>query len=259
MARRGPRYMRRTTNSMLDALLQSVKKACSEQGLNWEVLHGIVEHLKSSPGFDHFYDHAYEQLVEEIKEEELEQKRVYAFGRLMIHPLAPLLRDGTFERSILPNVFSFFHLVLGDDAEIFNQTCLDIVARLKEKRGEDFTWLDFYDDIDAKMVQWRTLVRIAESFKRWDVRKDWFLNLMQYTPTTISTAQNAFVVKEHAAEERAEPHIFTNREFCLFFQALFSPLTEIAAKDGAAFRAEFGSDPHHRIGPFLMHLAACPI
>jgi hypothetical protein len=251
--------MRKTTNSMLDALLQSVQQAGNKQPISWDVLHSIVEHLKTSQTFDHFYRHAYEQLVEEIKEEELEQKRVYAFGRLMIHPLAPLLRAGTFDRCMLPNVFSFFHLVLGDDADAFNGHCLEVLARLRDELGDDFTWESFYDDADAKLVQWRTLVRIAESFKRWDVRKDWFLNLMQYTPTTISTAQNAFVVKEHAAEERAEPRVFTNHEFCIFFQALFAPLTEIGPQDEARFRAQFGADPHHKIGAFLMNLAACPV
>ncbi len=156
------------------------------------------------------------------------------------------------------NVFSFYHLVLGEEAQTWDDECRTLVEGLKTQLGDEFQWDAFYGDPAAKRILWRALVRIAASFKRWEVRRDWFIKLMQYTPTTVSMGQNAFVVKtgEH---EPAEPRVFTNHEFCQFFQAQFSPLTEMSADDLTAFRREFGADPHHLIGDFLLHLASCPV
>lgn len=257
MGSRGPKLLRRTTNVVLDALLQAAETAYHGKPLTKETLHDIVDGLKISAQFDEFYRRAYRELMEVVDEEKLEQRRQNAFGRLMVHPLTELFHKDILDRDILPNVFSFFHLVLGDDAEVFGERCLERVRQLREDLGEDFSWDAFYNDTRAKVVLWHTLVRIAQSFRRWDVRKDWFMKLMQYTPNTVSLGQSAFVVREHNGHE--EPRVFNNHHFCAFFQALFSPLTDMDKADEARFRDEFGSDFHHLIGQFLVHLAACEV
>ncbi len=258
MGSRGPKLLRRTTNVVLDALLQAADTAYPGKPLSRDILHDIVDGLKISGQFDEFYRRAYRELMEVVDEEKLEQRRQNAFGRLMVHPLSELFHKDILSRDILPNIFSFLHLVLGDDAEIYGERCLKRVRDLREELGEDFSWDVFYDDPEAKVVMWRTLVRIAESFKRWDVRKDWFMKLMQYTPSTVSLGQSAFVVREHGGHHD-EPHIFNNHHFCAFFQALFSPLTDMDKADEKHFREMFGTDPHHLIGHFLVHLAACEV
>ncbi len=258
MGSRGPKLLRRTTNHVLDALLQAAETAYSGKPLSKDTLHDIVEGLKISGQFDEFYRRAYRELMEVVDEEKLEQRRQNAFGRLMVHPLTELFHKDILDRDILPNVFSFFHLVLGDEAETYGERCTERVRELRERLGDEFSWDAFYDDPAAKIVLWHTLVRIANSFKRWDVRKDWFMKLMQYTPSTVSLGQSAFVVREHAPGHD-EPRVFGNHHFCAFFQALFSPLTDMDKADEARFRAEFGTDPHHLIGQFLVHLAACEV
>ncbi|MBX9635345.1 MAG: hypothetical protein K2X44_10230 [Magnetospirillum sp.] len=257
MGSRGPRLLRKTTNVVLDALLQAAEQAYHNQSVGVNGLHDIVEGLKVSGQFDEFYRRAYREMMEVVEAEKLEQKRQNAFGRLIIHPLSGLLDDGTLDRDILPNIFSFIHLVLGDDAESYGERCQDLVRTIREDLIDDFTWDAFYHDPAAKIIQWHTLTRIATSFKRWDLRKDWFIKLMQYTPSTVSLGQSAFVVREH--DHADEPRVFGNHEFCAFFQALFLPLTDMDKDDEAAFRKEFGSDPHHLIGQFLVHLASCQI
>ncbi|WP_338086844.1 hypothetical protein [Magnetospirillum aberrantis] len=257
MGSRGPKLLRRTTNVVLDALLQAAEGAYRDKPLSRDVLHDIVDGLKISSHFDDFYRRVYRELMEVVDEEKLEQRRQNAFGRLMVHPMSELFHKEILSRDILPNVFSFFHLVLGDEAEIYGERCLRRVRDLREEMGENFSWDDFYNDRQAKSVLWHTLVRIADSFKRWDVRKDWFMKLMQYTPSTVSLGQSAFMVREHANHD--EPHIFNNHHFCAFFQALFSPLTDMDKADEKQFHEEFGADPHHLIGQFLVHLAACNV
>jgi len=256
MVSRGVQHLRKTTNTVLDALIQAAERGRPPlPGI--AALHDIVATLKTSTTFDEFYHRAYREMLEIVAGEKQEQKRLNLFGRLMIHPMSPLFETGDFDRDILPNVFSFLHLVLGDESEMFGGQCTKIVAGLRDELGDEFSWDAFYDDPEAKLIQWRTLVRIAASFKRWDVRRDWFIKLMQYTPSSVSVGQSAFVVKDTGDHEPAEPCVFTGRHFCQFFQAMFRPLTEIRRADENGFRQEFGADPHHLIGEFLMHLASC--
>lgn len=256
MGSRGPKILRRTTNIVLDALLKAAQTAYHGKPMGFDALHGIVENLKNAGTFDDFYRRTYSELVEVVELDKLEQKRTNAFGRLMVHPLAPLFDDGVLDRAILPNVFSFLHLVLGEDAQRMGEQCNEIVTALRDELEDNFSWDDFYDSLPAKKILWQTLTRVAGSFKRWDLRKDWFIKLMQYTPTTVSLGQNAFVTRAHDPHE--ERRVFSEREFTLFFQALFTPLVNITPADEHRFREEFGSDPHRLIGPFLVHLAACP-
>jgi hypothetical protein len=255
MGSRGPRHLRKTTNVVLDALLHAAQDAGRAIGPN--VLHDIVENLKASNAFEDFYRRAYRELMEIVENEKLEMKRTNAFGRLVVHPLTPLFHEGVLARDILPNVFSFIHLVLGDEADMYGEQCQQIVKSLKSEQGDEFSWDHFYDDQRCKVVLWHTLVRIAASFKRWELRKDWFIKLMLYQPTTVSLSSSTFVTRDHDPND--EPRVFGEREFCQFFHALFEPLKDMLPKDEALFKKEFGADPHHHIGPFLVNLTTCRV
>jgi hypothetical protein len=257
MGARGPRHLRQTTNVVLDALVTAVEQAAHGQPLSKRMLEDIVAGLKVSPGFDDFYRHCYRELMDIVENERLEQRRTNPFGRLVIHALGKLFDQGNITRDLLPNTFSFIHLVLGDEADIYGERCHDILKSLKDDLRDDFIWDAFYSDPRSKLILWHTLVRIAASFKRWDVRKDWFIKLMQYRPTTVSLGSNAFVTREHDAGD--EHRVFGEREFCQFFHALFEPLKDLPPSDDVLFRKEFGADPHHLIGPFLVNLTMCAV
>lgn len=257
MSERGPQHLRKTTNVVLDALLMAVEKAAHGQSLSLTMLDSIVSGLKVSATFEDFYHRSYREMMEIVEGEKREQRRSNAFGRLFVHPLSPLFKDGTLDRALVPNTLNFLHMVLGDEVEAHAERCRAIVDALRDELGDHFTWDAFYDDGEAKVVLWRTLVQISASFKRYDLRKDWFIKLMQNRPTAVSLASNAFVVRDHDPNE--EPIVFGEHEFCAFFHALFDPLAELSARDDAAFRKEFGADPHHLIGGFLVNLASCTV
>lgn len=257
MGARGPQHLRKTTNVVLDALVQAVEAAGHGQPLSLGLLETVVAGLKVSASFDDFYHRSYREMMDIVECEKREQRRSNAFGRLMLHPLSTLFHDGSLDRALVTNIFSFLHLVLGDEVEVYSQRCKDTVQALKDDLGDFFNWDAFYDDPESKIVLWHTLVQIAASFKRYDLRKDWFIKLMQYRPTTVSVASNAFITRGHDPNE--EPLVFGEREFCLFFHALFDSLLELSPKDDAAFRKEFGADPHHLIGGFLVNLSMCVV
>lgn len=116
MGSRGPRLLRRTTNHVLDALLKAAEGAWQGHPKELSALRDIIVALEASAQFDDFYRRSYRELLDVVEQEKMELRRTNAFGRLMVHHLGPLFESGTLDRAFLPNIFSFFHLVLGDDA-----------------------------------------------------------------------------------------------------------------------------------------------
>lgn len=255
MAARGPLHLRKVTNVMLDALVQAAERAGQGRPLSLSLLENVVAGLKASADFEPFYQRSYHELLEIIDGDRSEQRRVNAFGRLMFDPLGRLFDQGRLDRVLIVNLFSFLHMILGDEEERIATRCRDIVELLREERGESFLWSDFSGDPEAKLILWRTLIAIAGSFRRFDPRKDWFIKLMMYRPSSVSVASNAFVPIE--SDPNAEMIAFGEAEFGLLFSALFEPLVDLSPRDHVAFVREFGAEPQALVGDFLDHLARC--
>jgi len=257
MGEPGPAYLRKVTNDVLDALVIAAERASAGHPLSPGLLVEIVNGLKDSAAFDDFYRRSFAEIAQLVATEDLNQRRTNAFGRLVIHPLDPLFETGELDRALIGNLFSFLHMVLGEEAQANADRCRDILAMLRDEMGTSFTWDAFFSDPEVRLVEWQVLLRIADLFKRFDVRKDWFIKLMHHRQNTISVASNAFYTIEH--ETAAEPITFGEREFALIFHAWFDPLENLSPRDDLAFRRAFGSNPRGRIGPFLTLLAGCPV
>jgi len=257
MGDQGPAYLRKVTNDVLDALVQAAERAAAGRPLSVGLLEEIVAGLKDSAAFDDFYRRSFAEIAGIVGAEDIDQRRTNAFGRLMIHPLDPLFDSGALDRAVIGNLFSFLLMVLGEEAEANAVRCRDVLATLREELGTSFSWEAFFDDPEVRLVEWRVLLQVAELFKRFDVRKDWFIKLMLHRQNTVSVASNAFYTLEHEAV--AEPITFGDQEFALIFHAWFDPLETLSPRDDLAFRRAFGAPPRARIGAFLTHLAGCPV
>ncbi|CCG40993.1 hypothetical protein [Magnetospirillum molischianum] len=257
MGEQGPAHLRKITNGVLDALLQAAERTSSGRPLSVGLLEEIVSGLKESAAFDDFYRRSYAEIADIVTADDLNQRRANAFGRLMIHSLDPLFEAGEIDRTLIGNLFSFLHMVLGEAAEANAARCRDILKTLRDESGASFTWDSFFDDPEVRLVEWQVLLHIADLFKRFDVRKEWFIKLMHHRQNTVSVSSNAFYTIEHDAV--AEPITFGEREFGLIFHAWFDPLENLSPRDDQAFRRAFGAAPRTRIGAFLTHLAGCPV
>lgn len=257
MGEQGPAYLRKVTNDVLDALVVAAERASAGHPLSPGLLVEIVSGLKDSAAFDDFYRRSYAEIAQIVADDDLNQRRTNAFGRLVIHPLDPLFEAGELDRALIGNLFSFLHMVLGEEAQANADRCRDVLAMLRDELGTSFSWEAFFNDPEVRLVEWQVLLRIADLFKRFDVRKDWFIKLMHHRQNTVSVASNAFYTIEHDAA--AEPITFGEREFALIFHAWFDPLENLSPRDDLAFRRAFGTAPRGRIGSFLTLLAGCPV
>lgn len=189
-------------------------------------------------------------LVHAVATEMTQERRGDSFRRLLVHPLTELLESEALSRTLLPNYFNFLHLVLGDQQDALARQCEEILADVRQ--DPHFTWDFFYDDPRAKAVLWGVLMRIAEAFKRFEPRRDWFIGLMQNRMHAVSIASNAFVPMAHSEEDNKVT--FDKPQFDLLFGALYRPLLRLSGDDNASFLRLFGASPARLVGPLVEKL-----
>ena len=215
-------------------------------------LRAVQQTYMASPQFGAVLHQAHGRLLDAAAHELLRQKRSDPFHRLLVHPLTGALEDGRLSRDILLNYFSLLHLVLGDARDTLSEQCSAILKELRDPDALAFSWDSFYQDPRAKQVLWVVLVRIAESFRRFDARRDWFIGLMQNRPQAVSLGANAFLPR-HSSEPS---QLFGVTEFNLMFGLLYAPLRDLSRTEAAAFVHHFGASPEQLLGSFFAELEA---
>lgn len=256
MSHFGEKYLRRMTGQILDALVASVVPQAKGGHVDLATLRSVAEALKSNPEFDAFYAAAYQHLADAIEKDSRIEMRRNALGRLMIHPLAPLFNDGQLDRSILPNLFHFLQLSLGEQLEHYAEACNDIVQVMKLEQGDAFEWDTFYARRDVRAIQAKVLWTIVKAFKNFDARREWFVKLMQYHPSSISLGAHMFIPVPKPVGSEAPP-AFGKAEFCTLFHALFAPLHDLPATERAHLQAILDDFDQKRFDRFMLDLAAC--
>ena len=252
MSSRGTDYLRSTANAVLDAFVKAVEDFHGDQSVTKAELDAIAAKLKQDRSLDEFFSRQFHAIEKMAREEIMEQNRTNAFGRIVAHPLTDAFDLGVLDRAIMPNFFSFLHLVLGDDLETLTRECSEIANDLRTRHPVDFEWDQVYADQRVRVVYWRVLARIAQSFGRFEMRKDWFITLMQNRPTVVSIAPNAFLPGTHHAPD--EIHPFNDGHFKVMFRALFKPVRHLSAEDSEWFARLIGKTPDDAFGGFLTNL-----
>jgi hypothetical protein len=250
MTNTGPRQIRDAANELLDAFIRAIEQSYADRPVNAGDLRRVAEALKASPDFDALFDRAFSEVQTQALAHALAQahdaQRVEMFHRVLTHPLDPLLDAEVIHRDALPNFFNFLRLVLGDAVDAFQERCVATHDELKAKAGEDFTWDVFYADDRVKLVLYEVLVRIAEAFKRFDARKEWFIGLMQYSPTTIGVASNVYVPNPKAGK-----WVFGESEFTQMFRHLFKPVRNLTKQEHELFATKLGRTPEEAFDPLF--------
>ncbi|HIJ63921.1 MAG TPA: hypothetical protein HPQ04_14610 [Rhodospirillaceae bacterium] len=252
MSAEGRAEIRQIAEAIILAFLRAAEEKHGGRAVAIAELRGFLPAFGSSPGFVGLMKEAHARLLDAAADELLRQQRGDPFQRLMVHPLTGEFESETLSRDILPAYFSFLHLVLGDDKESRTAVCADLVAVLKEPDALMFSWDHFYDHLEAKRVLWSVLLRIADAFKRFDARRDWFIGLMQHRPQAVSLGPQAFLPRP----SNEEAHPFGRDQFNILFGSLYRPLRHLAGRDLDAFCKLAGGPPEMVLNRFLSDLEA---
>jgi hypothetical protein len=187
----------------------------------------------------------------------IERQRTDFIGRILTRPFSDYFddRNSGIERKHLPQFFAAVHMIVGDDPFGMLRTRANTAA--ERHRAEDGTvlWPDFYADADVRTIFEEVLVTMARSFRRFEPRKDWFLIIMNSSPSSISTSSNAFIPKRPEDKVLRE---FSEVHMVRLFQALFGSCRPdtFTPERRAAFVAKWGSEPEKIFGPLFVNLAA---
>ncbi len=254
MSAEGRAEMRQIAERMFSAYLRQVEERHSG-AVTIPQLRSVLATYFASPAFHTVLHQAHGRLLQAAALELLRQQRGDPFQRMVVHPLAEAFQDGRLARDLLPSYFSFLHLVLGDARDKFTAQCADILAELRDPDPLGFSWDSFYEDPRTKLILWSVLVRIAETFRRFEVRREWFIGLMQNRPHSVSLGSHAFQPRPRSDDGR-EAKQFDTEEFAILFGALFSPLRQLPPRDQATFQRSFGAMPDEVLGHLFANLDA---
>ena len=249
MADPPPPDLGRFSQRLLDSFIAAVTERHPSGSLTPADLKDALAAMLGSPAYAHFIEHFQADLVADATRHMLWRQRKDPLRRLIVHPFASAFTDGTLHRSMLTNYFAFIHLVIGDEVEGLREACQDVLAELHQR--PDFTWDMFYADPRAKLVLWQVLARIANTFGRFDARREWFITIMQTEHQAVSLSSNAFIPVAHSPDHQIT---FRDREFLIMFEALFDTVRGLPEPERARFTDHFKLPPEAIFDRLLANL-----
>lgn len=153
-------------------------------------------------------------------------------------PMAPHIRDSkrfssgarspdgdpeaVFSRRILPPFFAALRAMLGEELEQrYERQCREYLKDAEAKRGLPEAWEIFYADERVQRILIKTLHVIATWFRRYERRRDWLINLLNYRLVNTSLSSSSFLAPSDT--DRDLPPI-TYVHFQQLMEALFAPV-----------------------------------
>lgn len=250
MINRGPDYLRQMANRLLDALMQGAEAESQKAPFSLAQLRQLVEAMKGSPDYDHYYRASFDGLMKVLEEDERRGARVNAFGRLLVHPLDAAFADEKLDRRLIGNYFFYVRSLFGDEVEQMADEAANVAEDLRIGQGGALDWERYYADPRAKAIYFKVISRVIRSFRVFETRHDWVMKVMQHDPTAVGLSSNVYI--ERAFEGQALP--FGDREFFLFFDGLIRPLASLSPADATLYKSATGDDAARTVGGFLAEL-----
>jgi hypothetical protein len=186
----------------------------------------------------------------------IEQQRSDFLGRIITRPFSDWFDDKNsgIERKHLPQFFAAMRMIIGEEPFDLLRSRANKAAKRHRTDEGMVAWAEFYADDDARAVFEEVLVTVARSFRRFEPRKDWFLIIMNSSPSSVSTASNAFIPKRPEDKVLRE---FSEAHMVRLFQALFASFRPdtFSPERKAAFVEKWGIEPEKVFGPLFVSLA----
>lgn len=249
-----------TAGTILGALFKlAEEKSPDGQCIRLADLQAIIERILMPSGpFEVFYAHRARNCLAVAKVVEQDKRRTNALTRIILQPVERLLDDpqAGLPRGIVSRLVEALRMMLGCDLYETLQQRAVAVVQAHRRENEVTDWAAIVASDEARAVSLDALVTLADSFRRFDLRKDWFLLFLNTNPASSAVAPNAFVVR--SIEERSRHKQIGDAQFSCLMGALFSNVHphRFDEASAAAFTQRFGRTPETVFGRLFVHLAA---
>ncbi|TAN48205.1 MAG: hypothetical protein EPN26_12900, partial [Rhodospirillales bacterium] len=214
-----------TAREILGALFKlAAERSADGHCIRLSDLHTIIEHMSVPSGpFDAFYAHRARSCLGSAKVFELDKRRTNALTRIILHPAEWLfdVPQAELPRGIMPRLVEALRMMLGCDLhEALQQRATAIAHAHRDEKTGVTDWEGVFASDEARAILLEALVALADCFRRFDLRKDWFLLFLNTNPASSAVASNAFFVR--SAEERSRHKQIGDAQFSALMRVLFS-------------------------------------
>ena len=178
---------RKAIDLFVDRLHEGAAPGAVASGLDRDAITGLARAFKDDEeGLLNHLDPLADGWLGDIERELWDQTRKRPFERLLVKRFSHIFPPGlsldsptTVSRRVIPGMFLAFEMIAGPE---FMEQCQGagrgIFRELRSARGEEFQWSDYYDDQAANDLVDDLMAVVAKSFKDFDKRLHWFLELI---------------------------------------------------------------------------------
>jgi len=146
-------------------------------------------------------------------------------------------------------------MMIGCDLyETLQERAVAVAHSFRSPQSGVTDWKAVVASDDGRLLSQEALVALADSFKRFDIRKDWMLLFLNTNPSTAALGSSAFVVR--SPEVRAGQKLIGENQFSTLMLALFSVVHPQRFNDQSAlaFVRQFGRSPEAVFGTVIVNL-----
>lgn len=207
--------------TVLQVLLGLVDEVAVDGRFAVKDLHRIIEAIQTVGGpLPAIYTEAQKQCSIAFHRASIEGMRRYHLNRLITEPFVTLLdRPEGIERNRLGQLFLAIRMMIGEEEHEGLRARADSLAEIHRGADGIVDWEEFHADPEAKLILENIQVGIANSFRRNDARRDWFLVVLNASPSAVSVGSTAFTPLK--PEDRAR-FAFNESHMAHIFDPLFA-------------------------------------
>lgn len=247
---------RQLTEIAVHALLDLVDEIAVNGMVGQKDIHRIAKAILAGGGpLASVYTHTEQKCTFAFHRAAIECQRKDTFGRIVVEPIVELLDQPTgLERKRLGQFLAAVRMMVGEEIhEELRTEAAKIAAPHRDVEGI-VNWENFHADPATGQILERVLVSIANSFRRFDARRDWFLVVMNANPSAVSTGSTAFVPLK--PEDRAQ-FAFTESHMARVLEALFASVRRdtFASDRLRTFSKRWNASPEKIFGPLFLEVA----
>lgn len=243
----------RTASFAIKAFAGALEAESVDGTVSVAVIRRLCEALSREPGpLAPSFATAESNCAGQFAARQIDQQRRNYLGRLVVKEIAGDLldEDAGLRRAHLPQLFHALTIILGEkDYRELQDRCAAVLAGLE---GHPHRWDAFYADAEVQSLLQTVQVAVARAFKRFELRKEWFLTIMNSGPNSQSVGSNAFIVRKKPAESA---EYFSEAHLMAVLGSLFRKYRNMEGEALRMFTLRWGVEPEKVFGPIFVELA----
>lgn len=247
-----------TVRDAMEVLARLARERSSDsETITLSALQAIIDTIAKPCGpLNDLYARSMSRCKAAVTAAELDKRRDNALARILLTPAEPLFDAPAtgIGRGIIPRLVSALGKLIPTDLHQVLQRRATLLASAYRGETGVVDWDGLIDSEEARDIALAALVAVAHSFRRFEVRKDWLLVILNTNPAAAAVGSNAFVLRN--AGERSRHTAIGDVQFAVLMYELLSVAhpSRFSRETGEKFEKQFGQSPQVVFGNLFVEL-----